>query len=98
MASLRTLARDPSLAHEFSQLQTDPGFECAEQRAELQTGLLALDERAQQIVLLRFVKGLSQREIADRVGLSQMHVSRLLRKAIEDMREVLTADHAATAA
>ena len=36
--------------------------------------------------LLRFFDGLTQREIAERVGISQMHVSRLLRRSLEDMR------------
>jgi RNA polymerase sigma-B factor len=36
-------------------------------------------------VALRFFAGLTQREIAARVGISQMHVSRLLRRSLEDM-------------
>ena len=67
----------------------ETGFEGAEQRAVLERGLDALDERERQIVLLRYGKGLSQREIATHVGLSQMHVSRLLRRSIEDMRETI---------
>ena len=70
----------------------DPGFECAEQRAVLETGLSVLSERERKIVLLRFASGLSQREIATQVGLSQMHVSRLLRKSIERMRLALADD------
>ncbi|MCA9851565.1 MAG: hypothetical protein KC461_13095, partial [Dehalococcoidia bacterium] len=38
---------------------------------------------------LRFYEHLSQEQIAERVGLSQMHVSRLLRKSFEIMREIL---------
>jgi RNA polymerase sigma-B factor len=36
---------------------------------------------------MRFVEDMTQSEIADRIGISQMHVSRLIRKALEAMRE-----------
>jgi RNA polymerase sigma-B factor len=45
-----------------------------------------LPERERRIVLLRYVEELTQDEIAARMGISQMHVSRLLRRAIERMR------------
>ncbi len=70
----------------------DAGFDSAEQRAVLETGLRVLSERERTIVLLRFASGLSQREIAAHVGLSQMHVSRLLRKSIDEMRAALIDD------
>jgi RNA polymerase sigma-B factor len=46
----------------------------------------ALPERERRIVVLRYVHELTQDEIAERLGISQMHVSRLLRRAIERMR------------
>ena len=46
-----------------------------------------LSDRERNIVELRFVRGLTQSQIADRIGVSQMHVSRLLRSAIEKMRD-----------
>ena len=49
-------------------------------------GLSALDERERMIVELRFYDGLTQSEIASRVGISQMHVSRLLRRSLAVMR------------
>ncbi len=67
----------------------DPAFAVAEERIELSRALRALGERERQIVLLRFFGGLTQREIAERVGISQMHVSRLLRRALERMGEAL---------
>jgi RNA polymerase sigma-B factor len=67
----------------------DPGFEVAEQRVELARGLEALPPRERTIIMLRFFEGLTQREIADRIGISQMHVSRLLRRSIEGMRAQL---------
>jgi RNA polymerase sigma-B factor len=63
----------------------DDGFDRADVRIELSRGLEALAPRERAIVALRFFAGLTQREIATRVGISQMHVSRLLRRSLEDM-------------
>ena len=67
----------------------DPAFAAAEQRVELGRGLQTLSERERRILLLRFFAGLTQREIAERVGISQMHVSRLLRRSLERMADTL---------
>jgi RNA polymerase sigma-B factor len=64
----------------------DPGYDEVEHGALLETGLSALDERERTIVELRFYEGLTQSEIASRVGISQMHVSRLLRRSLSVMR------------
>ena len=48
--------------------------------------MATLPEREREIVRLRFYEELSQSEIADRVGISQMHVSRLLRRSFEQMK------------
>jgi len=58
-----------------------------EARLDLGARLACLDPRERQILALRVGAGLSQREIADRVGLSQMHVSRLLRSAFEQLAQ-----------
>jgi RNA polymerase sigma-B factor len=65
----------------------DGGYERAEARAMLADGLGQLGGREREIVRLRFCEGLTQREIADRIGISQMHVSRLIRRAVEQLRE-----------
>jgi RNA polymerase sigma-B factor len=65
----------------------DPGFEQAEARATLDAGLAELPTRERVILYLRFEKGLTQSQIAARVGVSQMHVSRLIRRALERLRE-----------
>lgn len=65
----------------------DPEFMTAERRVLLDDGMHALADREQEIVRLRFFDGLTQREIAERVGISQMHVSRLIRRSLEDMRQ-----------
>ncbi len=67
----------------------DPAYAAAEERIELARGLRTLNERERRIVLLRFFAGLTQREIAERVGISQMHVSRLLRRSLERMGDSL---------
>ena len=48
-----------------------------------------LPEREQKIIYLRFFKGLTQSEIADKLGISQMHVSRLLNRTLIQLREAL---------
>ena len=45
-----------------------------------------LPERDRTIVYLRFFKGMTQSEIADRLGISQMHVSRLLNRTLTTLR------------
>ena len=58
----------------------------AEDRLLLQEAIDSLKGQQQQILRLRFNEGKTQTEIADHIGVSQMHVSRLLRRAIEDLR------------
>jgi RNA polymerase sigma-B factor len=62
----------------------------AEWRSVFRPHLNALPERDLTILQLRFVEGLTQSEIADRVGISQMHVSRLLGRSIVTLRETCT--------
>jgi RNA polymerase sigma-B factor len=59
----------------------------AEWRTILEPHLQALPEREQTILRLRFVDGLTQSEIAGRIGLSQMHVSRLLVHSLRTLRQ-----------
>ena len=51
-----------------------------------------LDPRERQILHLRFFEGLTQSQIAQQVGISQMHVSRLIRRALEKIRDEIAAD------
>jgi RNA polymerase sigma-B factor len=60
--------------------------EVVEQRLLAASLVAQLSERERHIVELRFVRGLTQTQIADRIGVSQMHVSRLLSSALERMR------------
>ncbi|MDY7088425.1 MAG: RNA polymerase sigma factor SigF [Actinomycetota bacterium] len=67
----------------------DSEFELAETRVALGPALATLGEREQRIVVLRFYGNLTQAQIADQVGISQMHVSRLLTKALIKLRDEL---------
>jgi RNA polymerase sigma-B factor len=73
----------------------DDGFERAEARAMLREGIHCLAPREREILHLRFFEGLTQREIAERVGISQMHVSRLIRRTVERLREEIALPQAA---
>ena len=64
----------------------DDGYARAEERATIVTMLGALEPCEREIVMLRFHGELSQREIAQRVGVSQMSVSRVLRRSLDRMR------------
>ena len=67
----------------------EEGYERSEQRMTLATGIQRLPPRERAILHLRFFEGLTQSEIADRVGISQMHVSRLIRNSLNRMRREL---------
>ena len=72
--------------------EEDGGFELVEYGATIAPTLRALPPRDRIVLHLRFVEDLTQAEIAERVGVSQMHVSRLIRRALERLRTV--AEHA----
>jgi RNA polymerase sigma-B factor len=73
----------------------DDGFDGVNARLALGPALEALDDRERLVVELRFVEDLSQSEIAARLGLSQMHVSRLLRRALMRLEHRLHRDEVA---
>ena len=58
----------------------------------LAPGFRVLDERERRILHLRFFDGLTQSQIAEHVGISQMHVSRLIRRALEKIRDEIATD------
>lgn len=64
----------------------------SEDRAVLAPGFRALDPRERTILHLRFYTGLTQSQIAQQVGISQMHVSRLIRRALEKIRVEIASD------
>ncbi|MGH3006608.1 MAG: SigB/SigF/SigG family RNA polymerase sigma factor [Gaiellaceae bacterium] len=70
-------------------------YEVSEDRAVLAPGLAALDERERRILHLRFFEGLTQSQIAQQVGISQMHVSRLIRRSLEKLRQEIATEEPA---
>jgi RNA polymerase sigma-B factor len=64
----------------------DQAMEAVVDYAPLQAALATLDERKQKILRRRFFEGYSQQEVADELGLSQMHISRLERSALQQLR------------
>ncbi|MEJ7817523.1 MAG: SigB/SigF/SigG family RNA polymerase sigma factor [Thermoleophilaceae bacterium] len=69
--------------------EEDEEFARSEDRAALAPAMSRLPAREREILRMRFEEGLPQTQIAERVGLSQMHVSRLIRKALVAMRDDL---------
>jgi RNA polymerase sigma-B factor len=69
----------------------DPEMESVDNRLAVGELLSLLPEREQTIVYLRFFEGLTQSEIAEHVGISQMHVSRLLVRSLETLSAHTTA-------
>jgi RNA polymerase sigma-B factor len=65
----------------------DPGFGLAEDAATVERLMAVLSDREREVLRLRFAEDLTQSEIGARVGVSQMHVSRLIRQAIGRLRQ-----------
>ncbi|MEV7231815.1 MULTISPECIES: SigB/SigF/SigG family RNA polymerase sigma factor [Polymorphospora] len=86
--SLSTPTNDTEGAAELGDLLggEDDELALAELRVALGPALASLDLREQQILTMRFYGNLTQSQIADRIGVSQMHVSRLLARALVKLR------------
>lgn len=67
----------------------DAGLDRIEDRESLRPLLEALPERERTVLVLRFFDSMTQTQIAERVGISQMHVSRLLAKSLARLRDQL---------
>jgi len=65
----------------------ESNYDVMEDRTVLAPGFAKLEKRERTILYLRFFEGLTQSQIASRVGISQMHVSRLIRRSLERLRE-----------
>ncbi len=68
---------------------SDAGLDLLEDRANLERAFTVLNGRERVIIYLRFYESISQTEIARRLNVSQMHVSRLQAKALDKLRSVL---------
>jgi RNA polymerase sigma-B factor len=78
----------PTLADTLG--EDDPDLEGVEYRESLKPLLAALPARERRILALRFFHGMTQSEIAAEIGISQMHVSRLLTKSLAVLRQGMT--------
>lgn len=72
----------------------DPAFARTDVRLVLEPALAELGERDRRILDLRFVDGLSQREIGQAVGISQMQVSRILTRVLDQLRGAIVGEAA----
>jgi RNA polymerase sigma-B factor len=66
----------------------DPSLELAEDRATVAATMKLLPARDRRVLALRFGQDLTQSQIAERIGVSQMQVSRIIRRALERLREL----------
>lgn len=67
----------------------DQDMEQIIETAPLQAAINTLDERKQRIIRRRYLQGFSQQQVADELGLSQMHISRLERAALQQLRAAM---------
>jgi RNA polymerase sigma-B factor len=70
----------------------EQGFTRAEDRATLERLMSVLTPRDREVLRLRFEEDLTQSEIGERIGISQMHVSRIIRQAIAQLRDAASTD------
>ena len=75
----------PTIADRLGTL--DPGIRFIEDREALKAQMATLPPRLERIVVMRFFGSMSQEEIAGEMGISQMHVSRLLAQALQLLRD-----------
>jgi RNA polymerase sigma-B factor len=67
--------------------EVDPAMAISEDWISIEPGIRRLPQREQRILILRFFKGMTQAEIAEEIGISQMHVSRLLSRTLRTLRD-----------
>ena len=72
----------------------DGRFELAEAGATIAQAAQHLTERERQVLALRFIEDMTQTQIADQIGVSQMQVSRILRRSLARLRELVAVDDA----
>lgn len=70
----------------------EEGYEKVNQKLMLESVLHVLSDREKQIIELTYIQNKSQKETGEMLGISQMHVSRLQRKAVKRLREALAED------
>ena len=86
---MQTSAEDEDLSLSSVLGAEEKGFSEFETADMLKRGMKKLTEQQREIIYLRFFENLSQREVAQRIGVSQMSVSRAERSALERLRDAL---------
>jgi RNA polymerase sigma-B factor len=71
--------------------QVDEGFELVDAKVTIAAAAQHLGARERRVLVLRFVEDLTQSQIANVVGVSQMQVSRILRRALDQLRDLTQA-------
>ncbi|MBM4765378.1 RNA polymerase sigma factor SigB [Bacillus sp. B15-48] len=71
----------------------DSGYEKINQRLVLEKALHVLSEREKQVIQYTYLENMSQKEAGDKIGVSQMHVSRMQRRAIKKLQEAINAEN-----
>ncbi|RFU67378.1 RNA polymerase sigma factor SigB [Peribacillus saganii] len=71
----------------------DEGFERVNQRLVLEKVLHVLSDREKKIIQFTYLENFSQKEAGEKLGISQMHVSRLQRRAIKKLQEAINAEN-----
>jgi RNA polymerase sigma-B factor len=70
----------------------DPGFRVLEETDKVRRAMETLGDTERLVMRLRFIEEMTQSEIAERVGCSQMHISRLIRRTLAKLNEQTAAD------
>ena len=83
-----------TLADHFGRV--DERFDLVDAKVTISEAARHLGARERRVLLLRFVEDLTQSQIAEIIGVSQMQVSRILRRALEQLRELTQADELST--
>jgi RNA polymerase sigma-B factor len=94
-APRRGSGEDDTWTHADSLAEEERGYELVDIGESLRRSLAALPERERLILRLRFERDMTQAEIAELIGVSQMHVSRLLRRSLERLSAAGVAAEAA---
>jgi RNA polymerase sigma-B factor len=89
LISLDAKAGEEGLSYHEQIGETDESLEALEDRLSVGPLLRRLPHRERQMLNLRFFRGMTQSEIAEQLGISQMHVSRLLAKTLATLRAAL---------
>lgn len=79
-----------SLAEKIEDESQSEAFNCYENRIILDDAISRLEPLEQQLVILNYYEGLNQREISERLNISQMQVSRKLKKSIQKLFEIVS--------